>query len=154
MRLILLLALLIASNASYAFDEINGNKLVLITSREHEIAPEQVEDITRQRAENACYLIDKVLIDYKYRELKQDNIYDTCDWEGCVTKKDLENYKIPTKTFLQPVNYKDMEQHYHDGGAAVTVITFALIPLIITYPARIATSITCGDKEGVNYTTN
>lgn len=142
------------TSKSYAFDEINGNKLVLITSREHEITPEQVESITRQRAENACYLINKVLVDFKYKELKQDNIFDTCDWDGCVSRKDLENYKIPTKNYLQAVNYKDMELHYHDGGAAVAIITLGLVPIIIAYPARIATSITCGDKDGVNYTTN
>lgn len=153
MKWILLLFILISSNAN-AFDEINGNKLVLITSREHEITPEQVEDITRQRAENACYLINKVLLDYKYKELKQDNIFDTPQCKNCVSKKDLENYKIPTKTYLQPVNYKDMEQHYHDGGAAVAIITLGMLPIIIPYPARIATSITCGEKDGVNYTTN
>lgn len=153
MRWILLLFLLISSNAN-AFDEINGNKLVLITSREHEITPEQVEDITRQRAENACYLVNKVLLDYKYKELNQDSIFDTPQCKDCISKKDLENYKIPTKTYLQPVNYKDMEQHYHDGGAAVAIITLGMIPIIITYPARIATSITCGDKDAVNYTTN
>ena len=48
------------TSKSYAFDEINGNKVVLITSKEHEIAPEQADSITRQRAENACYLINKV----------------------------------------------------------------------------------------------
>lgn len=153
MKWILLLFLLISSN-TYAFDEINGNKIVLITSKEHEIAPEQVDYITRQRAELACQLINKVLVEYKYKELKQDNIYDTCDWEDCVSRKDLENYKIPTKTFLQSVNYKDMEQHYHDGGAAVAIITLGMVPIIITYPARIATSITCGEKDSINYITN
>lgn len=153
MRWILLLFLLISSNAN-AFDEINGNKLVLITSRERELAPEQVEDITRQRAEHACNLVNKVLIDYEYKELKQDNIWDDRDCKDCVSRKDLEKYKIPTKTYLQPVNYKDMEQHYHDGGAAVAIITLGLIPIIIPYPARIATSITCGEKNEVNYTTN
>jgi hypothetical protein len=142
------------TSKSYAFDEINGNKVVLITSKEHEIAPEQADSITRQRAENACYLINKVLVDFKYKELEQDNIFDTCYRAGCVSRKDLEKYKIPTKNYLQAVNYKDMELHYHDGGAAVAVITLGLIPIIITYPARIATSITCGDKDSFNYTTN
>jgi hypothetical protein len=150
----LVCVLSLITSKSYAFDEINGNKLVLITSREHEITPEQVESITRQRAENACYLINKVLVDFKYKELTQDNIFETCDWKDCVSRKDLENYKIPTKNYLQSVNYKDMELHYHDGGVAVAIITLGFVPIIISYPARIATSITCGDKDGVNYTTN
>lgn len=153
-KFILLLLFCLTVKTVHAFDEINGNKLVLITSREHEITPEQVESITRQRAENACYLINKVLVDFKYKELTQDNIFETCDWKDCVSRKDLDNYKIPTKNYLQAVNYKDMELHYHDGGVTVAIITLGFVPIIIAYPARIATSITCGDKDGVNYTTN
>ena len=157
MKLLLINTLFILSlfvNRCYAFDEINGNKMVLITSKEHEKFPEQVESITKQRAENACVLLNKVLVDYSFKEVKQDYIFHKCNSKECITIKDIEKYKIPTKEFLQPVIYQDMELHYHDGGAMVAVITLGLIPLIITYPARIATNITCADKNDLGFTTN
>lgn len=157
MKLLLINALFILSlfvNRCYAFDEINGNKIVLITSKEHENFPEQVESITRQRAENSCILLNKVLVDYSFKEVKQDYIFHDCNSKNCITIKDIEKYKIPNKEFLQPVSYQDMELHYHDGGATIAVITLGLIPLIITYPARIATNITCIDKKDLEFTTN
>ena len=47
-----------------------------------------------------------------------------------------------------------METHYHRGGATVAVLTLGFVPIIISYPARIATSIECQDVGEMSFTTN
>lgn len=155
-----ILLTMIFSNA-LAFDEINGNKIVLLTSLERRTLNDsaQYEDVTRQRAELACGLIGKTLIDYEWKEISQDSITDHCEpiqvqkW-GCLTKDDIKHYKIPTKTMLQAINPNDMETHYHRGGATVAIISLGFIPIIIQYKGRLATNIICGEKDGQNFTTN
>ena len=157
--LMILATIFIAFNAQ-AFDEINGSKIVLLTSAERKALNDsmQYESITQQRAENACKLIGKSLKSFTYREVKQDYFADKCpentkDW--CITHKEIQNfYKIPTKTTLLPVEEYDMETHYHRGGATIAVLTLGFVPIIIPYPARIATSIECGDADEIIFTTN
>ena len=157
--LIILGTIFIAFNAQ-AFDEINGNKIVLLTSAERKALNDskEYESVTEQRAEYACKLIGKSLKSFTYREVKQDYFLDKCpentkDW--CITHKEIQNfYKIPTKTTLLPVEEYDMETHYHRGGATVAILTLGFIPIIIPYPARIATSIECQDIGEMNFTTN
>lgn len=147
-------------NNAHAFDEINGNKIVLLTATERKALNDsmQYESITEQRAENACHLIGKTLKSFTYREIKQDYFSDKCpentkDW--CITHKELQTiYKIPTKSTLLPVEEYDMETHYHRGGATVAIVTLGLIPIIIPYKARIATSIECLEKDEMNFVTN
>lgn len=158
-KIFLIIALLFSFNA-YAFDEINGNKIVLLTATERKISDEY-ENITQQRAENACKLLGKTLKSFTYREIEQESFYSTCEpravvkW-GCITKDEIKNkYKIPTSTTLLPVNADNMETHYHRGGATVAIVTLGLIPIIIPYNARIATSIECMDEnEKEQFTTN
>ena len=157
--LIILGTIFIAFNVQ-AFDEINGNKIVLLTSAERKALNDskQYESVTEQRAEYACKLIGKSLKSFTYREVKQDYFLDKCpentkDW--CITHKEIQNfYKIPTKTTLLPVEEYDMETHYHRGGATVAVLTLGFIPVIIPYPARIATSIECQEVGEISFTTN
>lgn len=157
--LMILATIFIVFNAN-AFDEINGNKIVLLTSAERKALDDsmQYESITEQRAENACKLIGKSLKSFTYKEVKQDYFADKCpentkDW--CITHKEIQNfYKIPTKSTLLPVEEYDMETHYHRGGATVAVLTLGFVPIIIPYPARIATSIECGDAGEITFTTN
>ena len=155
-----ILTILLFSFTAHAFDEINGNKIVLLTSAERKALNDsmQYESVTEQRAENACKLIGKSLKSFTYREVKQDYFLDKCpekakDW--CITHKEIQNfYKIPTKTTLLPVEEYDMETHYHRGGATVAVLTLGFIPVIIPYPARIATSIECQEVGEISFTTN
>lgn len=155
-----ILTILLFSFNAQAFDEINGNKIVLLTSAERKALDDsmQYESVTEQRAENACNLIGKSLKSFTYREVKQDYFADKCpentkDW--CITHKEIQNfYKIPTKSTLLPVEEYNMETHYHRGGATVAVLTLGFIPIIIPYPARIATSIECQDVGEINFTTN
>ena len=157
--LMILATIFIAFNAN-AFDEINGNKIVLLTSAERKALDDsmQYESVTEQRAENACHLIGKSLKSFTYREVKQDYFADKCsentkDW--CITHKEIQTiYKIPTKSTLLPVEEYNMETHYHRGGATVAVLTLGFVPIIIPYPARIATSIECQDIGEMNFTTN
>lgn len=157
--LMILATIFIAFNAN-AFDEINGNKIVLLTSAERKALDDsmQYESVTEQRAENACKLIGKTLKSFSYREVKQDYFADKCsentkNW--CITHKEIQTiYKIPTKNTLLPVNEYDMETHHHRGGATVAILTLGVIPIIIPYPARIATSIECQDIGEMNFTTN
>lgn len=157
--LMILATIFIAFNAQ-AFDEINGNKIVLLTSAERKILNDsmQYESLTEQRAENACKLIGKSLKSFSYREVKQDYFADKCtentkDW--CITHKEIQTiYKIPTKNTLLPVNEYDMETHHHKGGAMVAILSLGFIPIIIPYPARIATSIECQDIGEISFTTN
>jgi len=157
--LIILTMIFMAFNAQ-AFDEINGNKIVLLTSAERKALDDsmQYESVTEQRAENACHLIGKSLKSFTYREVKQDYFADKCsentkDW--CITHKEIQTiYKIPTKSTLLPVEEYNMETHYHRGGATVAVLTLGFVPIIIPYPARIATSIECQDIGEMNFTTN
>lgn len=157
--LMILATIFIAFNAN-AFDEINGNKIVLLTSAERKALNDsmQYESVTEQRAENACKLIEKSLKSFSYREVKQDYFADKCSEntkEWCITHKEIQTiYKIPTKNTLLPVNEYDMETHYHRGGATVAVLTLGFVPIIIPYPARIATSIECQDIGEISFTTN
>ena len=155
----ILATIFIAFNAN-AFDEINGNKIVLLTSAERKALNDSMEyeSVTEQRAENACKLIGKTLKSFTYREVKQDYFLDRCtedakDW--CITHREIQTiYKIPTKSTLLPVNEYDMETHYHRGGATVAILSLGFIPIIIPYPARIATSIECQDIGEIRFTTN
>ena len=157
--LMILAIIFIAFNAN-AFDEINGNKIVLLTAAERKSTNKtgEYESITQQRAENACKLLGKSLKSFTYREVKQDYFADKCpentkDW--CITHKEIQTiYKIPTKSTLLPVEEYNMETHYHRGGATVAVLTLGFVPIIIPYPARIATSIECGDADEITFTTN
>lgn len=157
--LMILATIFIAFNAN-AFDEINGNKIVLLTSAERKALNDSMEyeSVTEQRAENACKLIGKTLKSFTYREVKQDYFLDRCteeakDW--CITHREIQTiYKIPTKSTLLPVNEYDMETHYHRGGATVAILSLGFIPIIIPYPARIATSIECQDIGEIRFTTN
>lgn len=157
--LMILTTIFIAFNAN-AFDEINGNKIVLLTSAERKALNDSMEyeSVTEQRAENACKLIGKTLKSFTYREVKQDYFLDRCtedakDW--CITHREIQTiYKIPTKSTLLPVNEYDMETHYHRGGATVAILSLGFIPIIIPYPARIATSIECQDIGEIRFTTN
>jgi hypothetical protein len=157
--LMILTTIFIAFNAN-AFDEINGNKIVLLTSAERKALNDSMEyeSVTEQRAENACKLIGKSLKSFTYREVKQDYFADKCpedakDW--CITHREIQTiYKIPTKSTLLPVNEYDMETHYHRGGATVAILSLGFIPIIIPYPARIATSIECQDIGEIRFTTN
>ena len=157
---LIILSLMLTINNAQAFDEINGNKIVLLTSAERKALNDskQYESVTEQRAEYACKLIGKSLKSFTYREVKQDYFSDKCpentkDW--CITHKEIQNfYKIPTKTTLLPVEEYDMETHYHRGGATVAVLTLGFIPIIIAYPARIATSIECQEVGEISFTTN
>ena len=150
--LIILTMIFMAFNAQ-AFDEINGNKIVLLTSAERKALNDSMEyeSVTKQRAENA-------LKSFTYREVKQDSFAEKCpektkDW--CITHKEIQNfYKIPTKTSLLPVEEYNMETHYHRGGATVAILTLGFVPIIIPYPARVATSIECGDADEITFTTN
>ena len=65
-------------NNAQAFDEINGNKIVLLTSAERKALNDskQYESVTEQRAEYACKLIGKSLKSFTYREVKQDYFLD------------------------------------------------------------------------------
>lgn len=158
-KIFLIITLLFSFNA-YAFDEINGNKIVLLTSTERKIS-DDYESITQQRAANACKLLDKTLKSFTYKEIEQEHFYSICEpkaiekW-GCITKDEInKKYKIPTSTTLLPVNEDSMETHYHRGGATVAIITLGLIPIIIPYKARIATSIECmNENEKEQFTTN
>jgi len=158
--LLMILTMIIMTFNAQAFDEINGNKIVLLTSAERKALNDsmQYESVTEQRAENACKLIGKSLKSFTYREVKQDYFTDKCsentkDW--CITHKEIQTiYKIPTKTSLLPVEEYDMETHYHRGGATVAILTLGLVPIIIPYPARIATSIECDDADKITFTTN
>lgn len=160
MKNLFILTILLFSFNAHAFDEINGNKIVLLTSAERKALNDsmQYESITEQRAENACHLIGKSLKSFTYREVKQDYFVEKCpenakDW--CITHKEIQTiYKIPTKTTLLPVEEYDMETHYHRGGATVAIVTLGLIPIIIPYNARIATSIECQDAGEVGFVTN
>lgn len=157
---IILFSLMLCINNAKAFDEINGNKIVLLTALERKISNDtgDYENITRQRAENACNLIGKTLVSFNYREVRQDYFVDKCsdktkDW--CITHKEIQTiYKIPTSNTLLPVNETHMETHYHRGGAAVAVLTLGFVPIIIPYKARIATSIECQDVGEMSFTTN
>lgn len=157
---LIILSLMLTINNAQAFDEINGNKIVLLTSAERKALNDskQYESVTEQRAEYACKLIGKSLKSFTYREVKQDYFLDKCpekakDW--CITHKEIQNfYKIPTKTTLLPVEEYDMETHYHRGGATVAVLTLGFVPIIIPYPARIATSIECQEVGEISFTTN
>lgn len=157
--LMILTTIFIAFNAN-AFDEINGNKIVLLTSAERKALNDSMEyeSVTEQRAENACKLIGKTLKSFTYREVKQDYFLDRCtedakDW--CITHREIQTiYKIPTKSTLLPVNEYDMETHYHRGGATVAILSLGFIPIIIPYTARIATSIECQDIGEIRFTTN
>ena len=157
---IILFSLMLMINNAKAFDEINGNKIVLLTALERKVSNDtlQYEDITRQRAENACNLIGKHLIDFSYEELSQDDISQPSRYSmshpNVLDTDKLKHYKIPTKTMLQPVNPNQMETHYHRGGATVAVLTLGLVPIIIPYKARIATNIICGDNDEQKFTTN
>lgn len=156
---LIILSLMLTINNAQAFDEINGNKIVLLTALERKVTNDsaQYEDITRQRAENACNLIGKQLIDFSYEELSQDDISNPSRYSSTHNILDtdkLKHYKIPTKTMLQPVNPNHMETHYHRGGATVAVLTLGFVPIIIPYKARIATSIECGDTNEMSFTTN
>ena len=161
-KLLLLITLLFSFNA-YAFDEINGNKIVLLTAAERKATDKtgEYENITQQRAENACRLLGKALKSFTYKEIDQESFYETCNpravvkW-GCITKGEIKNkYKIPTRTTLLPIEVYNMETHYHRGGVAVAVVTLGLIPIIIPYKARVATSIECRDEdEKESFTTN
>lgn len=156
---LIILSLMLTINNVQAFDEINGNKIVLLTALERKVTNDsaQYEDITRQRAENACNLIGKQLIDFSYEELSQDDISNPSRYSSTHNILDtdkLKHYKIPTKTMLQPVNPNHMETHYHRGGATVAVLTLGFVPIIIPYKARIATSIECGDTNEMSFTTN
>ena len=157
--LMILFAVMLSFTNAQAFDEINGNKIVLLTALERKVSNDsaQYEDITRQRAENACNLIGKHLIDFSYEELSQDDISNPSRYSSTHNILDtdkLKHYKIPTKTMLQPVNPNHMETHYHRGGATVAVLTLGFVPIIIPYKARIATSIKCGDTNEMSFTTN
>lgn len=157
---LIILSLMLTISNTYAFDEINGNKIVLLTSAERKALNDsrQYESLTEQRAENACKLIGKTLKSFTYREVKQDYFAEKCpektkDW--CITHKEIQNfYKIPTKTTLLPVEEYDMETHYHRGGATVAILSLGVIPIVIPYPARIATSIECQDIGEMKFTTN
>ena len=160
--LCMILALMMIPNISQAFDEINGNKIVLLTAAERKATNDsgEYESITEQRAELACGLIGKKLKSFTYREVAQDSFYSTCNpkavelW-GCITSDEIKNkYKIPTKTSLLPVQEYSMETHYHRGGAAVAILSLGFIPTIFPYKARVATSIECGDAEKITFTTN
>lgn len=158
--LLMILTTIFMTFNAQAFDEINGNKIVLLTSAERKALNDsmQYESVTEQRAENACHLIGKSLKSFSYREVKQDYFADKCpentkDW--CITHKEIQTiYKIPTKSTLLPVEEYNMETHYHRGGATVAVLTLGFVPIIIPYPARIATSIECQDVGEINFTTN
>lgn len=156
---IILFSLMLTINNVQAFDEINGNKIVLLTALERKASNDtgEYENITRQRAENACNLIGKHLIDFSYEELSQDDISTPSRYSSTHNILDtdkLKHYKIPTTTMLQPVNPNHMETHYHRGGATVAILTLGFIPIIIPYKARIATSIKCQDIGEMNFTTN
>ena len=160
-RILLALVLLLIPSISQAFDEINGNKIVLLTSLERRVFSDssQYEDVTRQRAELACGLLGKQLIDFSWVEKSQENIFDECSKEqikkwGCLTKKDIQHYKIPSKTSLLPVDPTDMETHYHRGRVTVAGVSLGFVPIIIQYKARIATDIKCGDINTQQFTTN
>ena len=94
--LIILGTIFIAFNTQ-AFDEINGNKIVLLTSAERKALNDskEYESVTEQRAEYACKLIGKSLKSFTYREVKQDYFLDKCpentkDW--CITHKEIQNF--------------------------------------------------------------
>ena len=159
--LMILATIFIAFNAN-AFDEINGNKIVLLTAAERKNTNKtgEYESITQERAENACKLLGKSLKTFTYKEIEQDSFHETCEpravikW-GCITKDEIKNkYKIPTSTTLLPVEEYNMETHYHRGGAAVAILTLGFIPTIFPYHARVATSIECGDADEITFTTN
>ena len=126
---LIILSLILTISNVQAFDEINGNKIVLLTALERKALNDskQYESIAEQRAENACKLIGKTLKSFTYREVKQDYFLDRCpekakDW--CITHKEIQTiYKIPTKSTLLPVEEYDMETDYHRGGATVAVLT-------------------------------
>lgn len=159
--LMILATIFIAFNAN-AFDEINGNKIVLLTAAERKAFNKtgEYESITQHRAENACKLLGKSLKSFTYKEIEQDSFYSTCEpravvkW-GCITKDEIKNkYKIPTSTTLLPVEEYNMETHYHRGGATVAILSLGIIPTIFPYHARVATSIECGDADEITFTTN
>lgn len=156
---IILFSLMLCINNVQAFDEINGNKIVLLTALERKVSNDtgEYENITRQRAENACNLIGKQLVDFSYEELIQDDISKPSRYSSThniLDTEKLKHYKIPTRTMLQPVNPNSMETHYHRGGATVAVLTLGLVPILIPYKARIATEIICGDNNEQRFTTN
>ena len=71
---LIILSLMLTINNVQAFDEINGNKIVLLTSAERKALNDslQYESITEQRAENACHLIGKSLkkqLFYQYKNM-------------------------------------------------------------------------------------
>ena len=159
--LMILATIFIAFNAN-AFDEINGNKIVLLTAAERKATNKtgEYESITQQRAENACKLLGKSLKTFTHKEIEQDSFYSTCEpravakW-GCITKDEIKNkYKIPTSTTLLPVEEYNMKTHYHRGGATVAILSLGIIPTIFPYHARVATSIECGDADEITFTTN
>lgn len=158
--LLMILAIIFIAFNTNAFDEINGNKIVLLTAAERKSTNKtgEYESITQQRAENACKLLGKSLKSFTYREVKQDYFADKCpentkDW--CITHKEIQTiYKIPTKSTLLPVEEYNMETHYHRGGATVAILSLGFIPTIFPYHARVATSIECGDADEITFTTN
>lgn len=159
---LIILALMLTINNVQAFDEINGNKIVLLTAAERKAFNKtgEYESITQQRAENACKLLGKSLKSFTYKEIEQDSFYSICEpravvkW-GCITKDEIKNkYKIPTKSTLLPVEEYNMETHYHRGGATVAILSLGIIPTIFPYNARVATSIECGDADEITFTTN
>lgn len=154
MKKLIILLLLIASPA-FAFNKINDNYIVLLTSVEARTfeAP-VVEDITRQRAELTCGLLGKALVDYSYKEIKQEYILDKPKKDGIITMNEVKYYKIPTQSSLIAVSAEQLETHYHRGGATVAILTLGFVPIIIPYHARIIDSIECTDFEEQKFTTN
>lgn len=132
--LLTLLICLIPVN-SHALSKINGNQIVLLTAKERQDL-KNYEDITYERAINLCKLLGKDLVTYSYKETDCET--------NC--KKEYPKIAVPTSKGLMTPSYDDIEVHYHDGGAAVAMLSLGFIPIIIQYKTRIVTDIQCGKK--------
>lgn len=140
MKKILFLIMMLISFNCQAFTKIEGNRIVLLTAIEREQLDETIyEELTHQRAINVCQLLNKKLVSYTYEEID-------CDY--CNDK--YPNLVIVKDGTLRTPSYDEIENHYHNGGVTVAIISLGFLPIIIDYKTRLVKDIICEDK--VEYT--
>lgn len=121
-----------ADDTRVSFSTMNGKQIILLTAKERENI-DGFEDLTEQRAVNACKFIDKELISYQFVEAEP-------------IRHELSMFILPTKNSLRSVTWNEADTHIHDGAAWLSVLV--LTPIVIPYTTRVATEIVCDDTKG------
>lgn len=137
-----------------AFEKLNGNRLVLLTSLEaKKLKESEQKELMRVRATNICHLIGKTLSDFSFVELNVYTIYEKPKnpEKNRIYTEDVPFYKIPEKDNLIPVSVKELEAIQPYGRMLLAMTTLGFVNFYQEWYAIILKDITCVDTEEVRF---